>query len=64
VRDVTLREDECRVRNPVIAQVLACLRNAALRLLRATDRTPVVAAVEFFAEHRDKAIEQIHARIK
>jgi predicted transposase YbfD/YdcC len=59
VRDVTLREDECRVRHPVIAQTLACLRNAAIRLLRASGRNPVVAAVEYFAEHRDKAIEQV-----
>lgn len=64
VRDVTLREDECRVRHPVIAQTLACLRNAAIRLLRATRRNPMVAAVEYFAEHRDKAIEQVLARIK
>ena len=64
VRDVTLREDECRVRHPIVAQTLACLRNAAIRLLRATGRIPVVAAVEYFAEHRDAAIEQVLARIK
>ncbi len=64
VRDVTLREDECRVRHPVIAQTLACLRNAAIRLLRSTGRIPLVAALEYFAEHRDDAIEQVLMRIK
>lgn len=64
VRDVILREDECRVRHPIIAQTLACLRNAAIRLLRATGRNPVTAAVEYFAEHRDEAIKQVLARIK
>jgi predicted transposase YbfD/YdcC len=64
VRDVTLREDECRVRHPVVAQTLACLRNAAIRLLRATGKSSVAAAVEYFAEHRDKAIEQVLARTK
>lgn len=64
VRDVTLREDECRVRHPVVAQVLACLRNAAVRLLRSTRKNPLVAAVEYFAEHRDDAIDQVLGRIK
>ncbi len=64
VRDVTLREDECRVRHPGIAQTLASLRNAAIRLLRSTGRNPLVAAVEYFAEHRDAAIEQVLMRIK
>lgn len=47
LRDVTLREDECRVRHRRIAQVLACLRNAVVRLLRCSGRSPLVAAVEF-----------------
>ena len=64
VRDVTLREDECRVRHQGIAQVLACLRNTVVRLLRSTGRNPLAAAVEFFAEHRQAAIKQLFARIK
>lgn len=64
VRDVTLREDECRVRHPVVAQTLACLRNTAIRLLRAAGKNPLVAAIEYFAEHRDAAIEQVVTRIK
>jgi hypothetical protein len=64
VRDVTLREDECRVRHSGIAQTLAALRNAVVRLLRATGVTPLVAAIERFAEHRDDAIAWVKKRIK
>jgi hypothetical protein len=64
VRDVTLREDECRVRHKGIAQGLAALRNAVVRLLRKSGMFPIVAAIEFFAEHRDAAIEAVLKRIK
>ena len=64
VRDVTLREDECRVRHKHIAQSLAALRSAVVRLLRASGMLPLIAAVEFFAEHRDDAIETVLKRIK
>lgn len=64
VRDVTLREDECRIRDRGVAQVLASLRNVVVRLLRSSGMTPLVAATEFFAEHRDAAIERAQARIK
>jgi hypothetical protein len=59
VRDVTLREDECRVRHKGIAQGLAALRNAVVRLLRKSGMFPLVAATEFFAEHRNDAIEAV-----
>ena len=64
VRDVTLREDECRVRHPGIAQMLASLRNTVVRLLRGSGIKPLVAAIEFFAEHRDAAIDCVQKRIK
>jgi predicted transposase YbfD/YdcC len=64
VRDVTLREDECRVRHPGIAQVLASMRNTVVRLLRGSGIKPLIAAIEYFAEHRDKAIECILKRSK
>lgn len=57
IRDVDLREDECRVRHAGIAQALAALRNAVVRLLRASGIRPLVAAIEQFAEHRDRAID-------
>lgn len=64
VKDVTLREDECRVRHSGIAQVLAALRNAVVRLLRTSGLQPLVAATEYFAEHRDAAIDSVFKRIK
>jgi len=64
VRDVTLREDECRVRHRRIAQVLAALRNTVVRLLRHSGIRPLVAAVEFFGEYRDEAIAHVLKRIK
>jgi len=64
IRDVVLREDECRVRHRGIAQILASLRNAVVRLLRNTGILPLVAAVEYFAEHRNEAIDCVLARIK
>jgi hypothetical protein len=64
VGDVTLREDECRVRHKSIAQGRAALRNAVARLLRKSGRLPLVAASEFFAEHRDDAIKAVLMRIK
>jgi len=64
VRDVTLREDECRVRHPRVAQTLASLRNTVVRVLRNSGIRPLVAAVEFFAEHRDEAINGVLRKIK
>ncbi len=45
--------------HPVIAQTLVCLHNAAIRLLLDADRNPLIAAVEYFVEHREDAIEQV-----
>jgi hypothetical protein len=64
VRDVVLREDECRVRHRTIAQNLTAMRNAVVRLLRRHGVRPLVAAVERFAARRDEAIGCVLARIK
>ena len=64
VRDVTLREDECRVRHPKVAHLLASLRSAVVRLLRNTGILPLIAVTERFAEHRDAAIDCVLQRIK
>ncbi|MDR2390993.1 MAG: transposase [Planctomycetota bacterium] len=64
VRDADLREDECRVRRRGIAQILAALRNAIARLLRASGAQPLVAGIEHFAQHRDDAIDTLFKRIK
>ncbi len=46
VRDVTLREDACRVRRGTAPQVLAAFRNAVVHLLSSTGATNHVDAIE------------------
>jgi len=59
VRDVTLREDECRIRHRGIAQICAALRNAAVKLVRGGGFKSIASAIEYFAEHRNMAINTI-----
>jgi Transposase DDE domain len=58
VRDVTFREDACRVRSGSAPQVLADLRNAALTLIRRTGQKPRPAR-EAFAERKWTAIRLV-----
>jgi hypothetical protein len=58
VRDVTLREDACRVRSGQAPQVLAACRNAVLTLLRRLGG-PIVAGIEHFQEHRRAALNLV-----
>jgi len=58
VRDVTFREDACRVRAGSAPQVLADLRNAALTLIRRTGQRPRPAR-ELFAERKWTAIRLV-----
>ncbi len=58
VRDVTLREDACRVRSGSAPQALAALRNLVLTLTRRLGYKPVEGR-EHFAEHRAQAIRLI-----
>jgi hypothetical protein len=44
VRDVTFDEDRCRARTGHAAQLLACLRNLAISLLRLADADNIAAA--------------------
>lgn len=46
VRDVTLREDACRVRSGSAPQVLAGLRNAAIHLLKDVGAKSLPEAIE------------------
>jgi hypothetical protein len=55
VRDVTLREDACRVRSGYAPQALAACRNAVLTLLRGLG-VGIVAGIEHFQEHRRHAL--------
>ena len=58
VRDVTFREDACRVRSGSAPQALAELRNAALTLIRQSGQKPRPAR-EVFAEQKWKAIRLV-----
>ena len=60
VRDVTFKEDACRVRTASAPQVLAELRNATLTLIRRTGQKPRPAR-EAFAEQKWKAIRLVMA---
>ena len=65
VRDVSFREDECRVRKGAGPQVLASLRNLALTVFRRLGVSSVPEAIEHFQENRNSVIKLIHhQRIK
>ena len=56
VRDVSLGEDGCRVRSGEAPQILAALRNAGLRLMRASGLTGIAAALR---RHAAKPLEAL-----
>jgi Transposase DDE domain len=58
VRDVTFREDHCRVRSGSAPQALATIRDATLNLIRKTGQKPRPAR-EAFAEQKWKAIRLV-----
>lgn len=58
VRDVTFREDHCRVRSGAAPQALAAIRDATLNLIRKTGQKPRPAR-EAFAEQKWKAIRLV-----
>jgi predicted transposase YbfD/YdcC len=58
VRDVTFREDACRVRSGAAPEALADLRNAALNLIRRRHQKPRDAR-EAFAENKWTAIRLV-----
>ncbi len=55
VRDVTLREDACRVRSGSAPQVLAALRNAVVHLLATVDAKSCPEAIEHLQIHPEEA---------
>jgi hypothetical protein len=60
VRDVTFREDHCRVRRGAAPLALAEIRTAALNLIRKTGQKPRPAR-EAFAEQKWKAIRLVRS---
>jgi predicted transposase YbfD/YdcC len=59
VKDVVLGEDACRVRTDGGPQLLAGLRNAALRLLHRSGIHQVAAALRHLAAFPEKAIQLV-----
>jgi hypothetical protein len=62
VRDVTLGEDACRVRKGSAPQVLACVRNAALYLLKRINRENVAAAIRHLTAKPLKAVRLVRPK--
>jgi predicted transposase YbfD/YdcC len=56
VRDMSLGEDACRVRTGEAPEILAAIRNAALRLLRSSGLTEIAAALR---RHAAKPLEAL-----
>jgi len=59
-RDVTFREDRCRVRRGAAPRVLASLRNVAVHLLRGGDDPSVAAATRAMSARPDLAIAMLN----
>jgi len=59
VRDVTLREDACRVRSGSAPHVLAALRNAVIHLLAGVGADSTPEAIEILQRDPDQARELI-----
>jgi predicted transposase YbfD/YdcC len=56
VRDVTLGEDACQVRQEAAPQVLAAIRNVVVHLLEGVKAASKAAATRHFAAHPKEAI--------
>jgi len=61
VRDVTCREDQARANAGHAPQALAALRNTVLTIVRRLGFKPV-EGFEYFAEHRQAAIDTVLGR--
>jgi hypothetical protein len=56
IRDMSLGEDDCRVRTGEAPQILAALRNTVLRLMRSSGLTEIAAALR---RHAAKPVEAL-----
>jgi predicted transposase YbfD/YdcC len=62
VRDVTLGEDQCRVRTGAAPHILSTIRNSLLNLLRGTKRINIAAALRRHAAHPHEALKLLQAQ--
>jgi len=63
VRDVTFDEDRSQVHKDSIPEVMSCLRNTAIGLLRLTGETNIASACRRYAAQPVKALELIGIQI-
>ncbi len=59
VRDVSFGEDACRVRTGEAPEILAAIRNAALRLMRSSGLSEIAAALRRHAAKPHEALRLI-----
>lgn len=59
VRDLSLGEDACRVRTGEAPEILAAIRNAALRLMRSSGLTEIAAALRRHAAKPHDAVRLV-----
>jgi hypothetical protein len=59
VRDMSFGEDDCRVRTGEAPEILAAIRNAGLRLLRASGLGNIAAALRRHAAQPQEALQLI-----
>lgn len=59
VRDVSFGEDACRVRTGEAPEILAAIRNAALRLMRSSGLSQIAAALRRHAAKPHEALRLI-----
>ena len=61
-RDVTFREDACRIRKGSAGQLMAILRNLVISLLTRAGQPSLPAAIRHFVCHPMKALEILSSR--
>jgi hypothetical protein len=59
VRDVTFKEDHCRVRNRNKAQILAAFRSLAITLLHLPGYENITEGIEILAENKQAALRLV-----
>lgn len=62
VRDMTLREDQSRIRHRAKAQIMCAVRNTIIALVARTEFANVREAIEIFGEQPNKALQFITLR--
>jgi len=62
-RDVTLREDACRIRKGGAGQLMAILRNVVIYLLPRSGKKSLPAAIRHYVCHPEKVLEVMSSPI-